>query len=77
MAESLERSYDPELTIVVSNFPVGEDELTIHFQKERNGGGDVDEVVVDGNVAFVIFDLPEGLERFIIKYLNCFKMFVL
>ena len=79
MAESSEHSYDSKRTIVVSNFPadVGEDELTIHFQKERNGGGDVDEVVVDGNIAFVIFDLPEGLERFIIKYLNCFKMFVL
>ena len=79
MAESSERSYDSKRTIVVSNFPadVGEDELTIHFQKERNGGGDVDEVVVDGNIAFIIFDLPEGLECFIIKYLNCFKMFVL
>ena len=62
MAESSKHSYDSELTIVVSNFPedVGEDELTIHFQKEKNGGGDVDEVVVDGNIAFVIFDLPEG-----------------
>ena len=79
MAESSERSYDSKRTIVVSNFPadVGENELTIHFQKERNGGGDVDEVVVDGNIAFIIFDLPEGLECFIIKYLNCFKMFVL
>ena len=62
MAESSKHSYDSELTIVVSNFPedVGEDELTIHFQKEKNGGGDVDEVVVDGNIAFIIFDLPEG-----------------
>ena len=62
-----ERTYDPERTIVVSNFPadVGEDELTIHFQKEKNGGGDVDDVMVDGSVAFVIFDLPEGLEPFI------------
>ena len=61
MAESLEPSYDPERTIVVWNFPedVGEDELTAHFQKEKSGGGDV-EVVVDGSVAFVIFDSPEG-----------------
>lgn len=63
MAESSGYSYDPKRTIVVSNFPaeVGEDELTIHFQKEKNSGGDVDEVVIDGNIAFVIFDLPEGL----------------
>ena len=50
-------------TVVVPNFPanIGKDELTIHFQKEKNGGGDVDEVVVDGSVAFVVFDFPEGL----------------
>ena len=73
MAESLEPSYDLERTIVVSNFPedVGEDELTIHFQKEKNGGGDVDEVVVDGSVAFVIFDSPEGQNA--LQYLNSVK----
>ena len=62
MAELPEHSYDPKRTVVVTNFPadVEEDELTIHFQKEKNGGGDVDEVVVDGNIAFVIFDSPEG-----------------
>ena len=71
MAELPEHSYDPKRTIVVTNFPadVGEDELTIHFQKEKNGGGDVDDVMVDGNIAFVTFDLPEGLERFTISYL--------
>ena len=55
--------FESSRTVVVSNFPanVGEDELTIHFQKEKNGGGDVDEVVVDGCVAFVVFDFPEGL----------------
>ena len=54
--------FDSKRTVVVSNFPagVGEDELTIHFQKEKNGGGDVDKVVMDGSVAFVIFDFPEG-----------------
>ena len=73
MAEFLEPSYGPERTIVVWNFPedVGEDELTIHFQKKKNGGGDVDEVVVDGTVAFVIFDFPEGQSA--LYYLNCFK----
>ena len=65
MAECSEHRYDPRRTVVVSNYPpsVGEEELTIYFQKEKNGGGDVDGVVVDGNIAFVIFDHPEGLER--------------
>ena len=62
-----EHSHDPRRSVVVSNFPpdVGEDELTIHFQKPKNGGGDVDKVVVDGNVAFVIFDSPEGWQCFV------------
>ena len=75
MAESSGHAYfaNPERTVVVSNFPagVGEDELKIHFQKKKNGGGDVCEVVIYGNIAFVIFDSPEGLDCFIIKYLNC------
>ena len=66
-------SPNPKRTVVVSNFPadVGEDELTIHFQNKKSGGGDVDEVVIDGNIAFVIFNSPEGLDCFIIEYLNC------
>ena len=74
MAESSELSHSCifKRTVVVSNFPadVGEKELTIHFQNERNGGGDVDIVVAKGNIAFVIFDLPAGLECLILKYLN-------
>ena len=77
MAESSEHShsYISKRTVVVSNFPadVGVEELTIHFQKEKNGGGDVEDVLVEGNVAFVIFDLPEGLECFVMKYLDRFK----
>ena len=59
----------PERTVVVWNFPadVGEDELTIHFQEKKNGGGDIDNVVADESLAFVIFDSPEGLERFIVS----------
>ena len=74
MAESLEPSNDRERTIVVSNFPedVGEDKLMIHFKKEKNGGGDVNEVVMDGRVAFVIFDLPEG-QSALYYLINCFK----
>ena len=66
MAEFSEQSFSPRRTIVVTNFPadIEEEELTIHFQKEKNGGGDVEEVVVDGSVAFIIFDLSEGLEHF-------------
>jgi hypothetical protein len=72
MAGVSEQSIDPKRTIVVLNFPsnVGEDELTIYFQKERNGGGDVDDVALDGSVAFVTFDMPEGLEYFIYIPLN-------
>ena len=67
MAGLSEQSIDPKRTVVVLNVPsnVGEDELTIHLQKERNGGGDVDDVVLDGTVAFVTFDMPEGLNSFI------------
>ena len=69
MAESSRNNFDAKRTVVVSNFPTdtSEEELTIHFQKEKNGGGDVEVVVVDGNIAFVIFDLPEGLECFYIS----------
>ena len=79
MAESLEQGYDPEKTVVVSNFPadIGEEELTIHFQKEKNGGGDVGEAMVDGSVAFVVFDFPEGLEHFYKLFLDCFNYFQL
>ncbi|XP_028405587.1 uncharacterized protein LOC114528176 isoform X2 [Dendronephthya gigantea] len=60
MAGISQQSLDPNRTIVVLNFPsnVREDDLTIHFQRARYGGGDVDDVLVDGNVAFVTFDLP-------------------
>ena len=68
MAGVSEPSFDAERTVVVQNFPsnVGEDELTIHFQKEKHGGGDVDEVEIDGSVAFVTFDMPGGLWDFIL-----------
>ena len=74
MAGLRERSCDAKRTVVVSNYPpdVGEEELTIHFQQEKYGGGDVDEVMVEGNVAFVTFDLQEGLKCFILfKLLYC------
>ena len=66
MAGLPEQSFNAERTVVVSNCPsdVGEDELTIYFQKKNNGGGEVDKIVLHGNVAFVIFELPEGSEFF-------------
>ena len=68
MAGVSEQSFDAERTVVVLNFPstVGEDELTIHFQKEKHGGGDVDEVTFREDVAFLTFDMSEGLECFIL-----------
>jgi hypothetical protein len=68
MAGVFEQSFDAEQTVVVQDFPsnVGEDELAIHFRKEKHGGGDVDEVEIDGSVAFVTFDMPEGLLRFML-----------
>jgi hypothetical protein len=70
MAGLSEPSFDAERTVVILNFPsnVGEDELTIHFQKERNGGGDVDDVVLLGSVAFVTFDSREGLSILFILF---------
>ena len=63
--------FDPKRTVVVLNVPSNfrKAELTIHFQKSKYGGGDVNDVVVDGNVAFVTFDSIEGLSKiFVIKY---------
>ena len=67
MAGLSQPSFDPERTIVVLNVPstLGDDDLTIHFQTPKHGGGDVDDVIVgDGNVAFVTFDSAEGLRSF-------------
>ena len=51
-------------TLVVSNLPTGltEDDITIHFQSGKNGGGDVEKVVLfpDGSQAFVFFELESG-----------------
>ena len=71
MAEVSEQSFDAERTVVVLNFPsnIGEDELTIHFQKAKHGGGDVDDVVLHGSVAFVTFDMSQGLLCFM--FVSC------
>ena len=67
MAGFSQPSFDPERTVVVLNVPLNlsDDDLTIHFQAAKHGGGDVDEIIVgDGNVAFVTFDSAEGLRPF-------------
>ena len=51
-------------TILVSNLPEGltENNIHIHFQKEKNGGGDVQEVILflGNKQALVVFEDPEG-----------------
>ena len=37
-----------------------EEDLIIHFQKRRNGGGEVDSVIIGKRGAAVIFEKPEG-----------------
>ncbi|XP_048576483.1 uncharacterized protein LOC5513363 isoform X2 [Nematostella vectensis] len=50
-------------TVKVTDFPEGlsKNDLWIHFQKRRNGGGDVEDVILeqDGSVALVIFENEE------------------
>ncbi|XP_028411312.1 uncharacterized protein LOC114533887 isoform X2 [Dendronephthya gigantea] len=58
MAGIEQQNLDPKRTVAVLNVPpnLRKSELTIHFQKSKYGGGDVNDVVVDGNIAFVTFD---------------------
>ena len=71
MAECPKHSYDPSQTVMVSNYPpdVGEEELTIYFQNEKNGGGNVEEVVLDRNIAFLFFVCLKVSS--VLSYLNC------
>ena len=61
--------FDVKRTVVVLNLPsyVDEEEVTIHFQTAKHGGGDVAEIKFDqdgshGIIAFVIFHAHEGLK---------------
>ncbi len=50
-------------TIVVSDLPEGatENSVCIHFQKKKNGGGEVEKVaLLPENTALVVFQDPEG-----------------
>ena len=67
-------------SLVVQNLPqkVTKQEITIHFQKIKNGGGDVDKVTMIGeNIAVVTFDEREGkYDWFNLSYfiLNSYKI---
>ena len=57
-------STDKSRTVLVSDLPEGasESDVHIHFQKNRNGGGEVEKVVLlqEKNKALVVFEDPEG-----------------
>ena len=62
-ATSNNDSVEKQRTIVVSNVPesVSESAIQIHFQKKKNGGGDIEKVVVlPDNKALVVFENDEG-----------------
>ena len=61
--------FDAKRTVVVLNLPsyIDEEEVTIHFQTAKHGGGDVAEIKFDqdgshGIIALVIFHAHEGLK---------------
>ena len=50
-------------SILVTGLPEGttETELTVYFQSARDsGGGDVKDIQIDGNQAFITFEDVEG-----------------
>ena len=62
--------------IFVSELPEGitENTIYIHFQKKRNGGGDIEkvELLPGGKNAMVTFEDCQGLSIFL-KYISCFR----
>ena len=57
-------SIDKSRTVSVSDLPeeASESDVHIHFQKNRNGGGEVKKVVLlqEENKALVVFEDPQG-----------------
>ena len=50
--------------ILVSGLPeeTREKEVHIHFQKKKNGGGDIERIILlNGGKALVLFEEPKGL----------------
>jgi hypothetical protein len=64
LQESKIENVEKSRTILVSGLPEGvtESDVHIHFQKKKNGGGEVEKVTVlpEGNTALVVFEDPEG-----------------
>ena len=55
---AMNKQEEPDKCVIVSNFPpdTTEEELTIHFQKSKHGGGDIKSLFVDKEIALVVFD---------------------
>ena len=55
---------DKSRTVLVSDLPEGasESDVHVHFQKNRNGGGEVEKVTLlqEENKALVVFEDPQG-----------------
>lgn len=54
-------------TVVISNIPrqITQDEIQIHFQKGKNGGGEVDDIWMTKNgQAVIVFAGPGGMTSF-------------
>ena len=62
-SEKSGRDENVEKSVFVSGLPEGVTEkgITIHFQKKKNGGGEVEKVIVlSRNSALVLFQDAEG-----------------
>ena len=62
-------------TILVSGLPEGVRESTvlIHFQKKRNGGGDIEKItLLAGGKAMVVFENPKGLLKLVVFQISYF-----
>ena len=61
------KNVDETRTILVSDLPEGvsESDVHIHFQKKRNGGGEVEKVIIsqEKNKALVVFEDPKGQQQ--------------
>lgn len=51
-------------TVLISNISpkLRRDDIMIYFQKQKNGGGEVDDIFInEDGTAIIVFDKPEGL----------------
>ena len=62
-------------SISVSGFPeeTTANELVIHFQKQKHGGGDIECIhITDKGVAVIVFDEPTGINLYA-KFYHIFR----